>query len=65
VHDNGANVIRMCLEGSDLLRRVVIVYAQVKVIRTANDPVFPCNEATSANGDICKFKGLDNCLCFV
>jgi hypothetical protein len=34
VHSNGANVVWMCLERCDLLRGVVVVYAQLEVIGT-------------------------------
>jgi hypothetical protein len=34
VHSNGANVVWVCLERCDLLRGVVVVYAQLEVIGT-------------------------------
>lgn len=60
--DDRANVVGVCFEGGDLLGRVVVIYAQLKVIATANDPVLARNEATSSDGYIGEFKGLDNGL---
>jgi hypothetical protein len=34
VHSNGADVVWVCLERCDLLRCVVVVYAQLEVIGT-------------------------------
>ena len=63
--DYGANVVRVRLERGDLLRGIVVVDTNGEVIRATNDPVLPCDEATGANGDICKLKGLDYGLCFI
>jgi hypothetical protein len=63
--DYGANVVGMRLKRSNLLRGIVVVDTNGEVIRTANDPVLPRDEAAGANGDICQLKGLDDCLGFV
>nr|POF00933.1 phosphatidylglycerol/phosphatidylinositol transfer protein [Quercus suber] len=62
MHNDGTDVIRMCLEGGDLLIGVVVVDAQLEVIATAYNPVFPSDEATSANGHIGELEGLDDRL---
>lgn len=63
MNDDGANVVRVSFEGGNLLGSVVIVYSQLEVIRTANNPVLAGNEAARPYWDICKLKGLDYCLC--
>jgi len=65
VDDYGTNVVRVRLEGGDLLRGIVVVDTNGEVIGTADNPVLSCDEAAGANGDICKLKGLDDGLCFV
>lgn len=63
-HDR-ADVIWVCLEGCDLLARVVVVDAQLEVIAAAYNPVLARNEAASSYGDVGKFECLDDGLGFV
>ena len=53
----------MSFERCDFLGGVVVVDAQLKVIRATNDPVLPRDEATCSDRDIGEFEGLDNRLC--
>lgn len=46
------NVVGVSLEGRDLLGGVIVVDAQLEVIRSANNPVLAGNEATGSYGDI-------------
>jgi hypothetical protein len=62
VDDDASDVIWMSFERGDLLRGVVIVDSQLKVIRATDDPVLPSNKATSANRYIGEFEGFDNGL---
>ena len=62
MNGNGANIVRMRLEGCDLLRSIVVIYSELKVIRTANNPVFACNESTSSHRDVGELECLDNGL---
>lgn len=57
-----SDVVRVRLKRSDLLRGVVVVDTQLKVVGTADNPVFPRNKSTGSDGDIGKFKGLDDLL---
>ena len=60
-HDT-ANVIRMRLKRCNLLRGIVVVDSQLKVVRTADNPVLARNESTRADGHIGQLKGFDNRL---
>lgn len=55
----------MCFESCDLLGSVVVVYAEMEVVRPANDPVLPRNEATGSYGDIREFECFYDGLGFV
>lgn len=62
MNNYGSDIVRMSFEGSDFLRGVVIVYTDLEIIRTANDPVFAGDESASSHRDIREFKSLDNGL---
>ncbi len=62
VDDDGADVVRMGLERRDLLARVVVIDAQLEVVRAANDPVLARNEAASADGHFAELEALDDLL---
>ncbi len=62
VHNDGADVVRVRLEGGDLLRGVVVVYAQLEVVGSADDPVLARYKATRAHGDIGQLEGFDDRL---
>lgn len=49
----------MRFEGCDLFGGVVVVDAELEVIRTADNPIFPGNESTGSDGDVGKFECLD------
>ena len=55
----------MCLIASDLLKGIVIIDPQHKVITTAYEPVLPSNESDRANRNIGYLEGLQNCARFV
>jgi hypothetical protein len=48
----------MSLERDDFLVRVVIEYAELKVVRTSNEPVFTRDELDTTDGDVGHFKRL-------
>ena len=60
--DDSADVVRVSFEGRDFLRGVVIVNADLKVVRTTDDPILAGDESPCSYGDIGELKGLDNCL---
>lgn len=62
MNNYGSDIVRMSFEGGDFLRGVVIVYADLEIIRTANDPVFAGDESASSHGNVGEFKSLDNSL---
>lgn len=62
VDDDRSNVVGMSLERRDLLGRIVVVNTELEVVRTANNPVFAGNEASSSYGDIGEFEGFNNGL---
>ena len=63
--NNGANVVGVGFEGGDLLGGVVVVDADLEVIRATDDPILAGNEAPCTNGYIGKFECFDYGLCFV
>ena len=48
----------MGLERDDFLVRVVIEYAELKVVRTSDKPVFTRDELDTTDGDVGYFKRL-------
>lgn len=60
-HDR-SDIVGVGLKGGDALGGVVVVDAQLKVVRTADDPVLPRYEATGADRDIGKLEGFDDLL---
>lgn len=65
MHCDRSDVIRMCLEGSDLLGSVVVIDSELEVIATANNPILARDEATCSDRDIGQFESLDDRLRFV
>jgi hypothetical protein len=47
-------------ERCDLLRRVVVVDAELEIIGAADDPVLACNESSRSYRDIGEFKSFDD-----
>lgn len=62
VDDNRPDVIWMRFKRCDLLGGVIVVDAELKVIGTADNPIFSGNEPASSDRDISKLKCLDNRL---
>lgn len=62
MYDNGSDIVRMCFEGGDLLRGVVVVDSDLEIIGTADNPVLPRDETTGSNRDVGELKGLDDLL---
>lgn len=62
MNDYGSNVVRMSFEEGDFFRGVVVVYSDLKIIRTANNPVFAGNESAGSHRDVGEFKSLDDSL---
>lgn len=62
MHSDGTNVVGMRLEARDFLRCIVIVYADLKVIRTAYDPILAGNKSPRTNRHICELERFDNCF---
>lgn len=54
-----SNVVGMCFELYDLFASIEIVAPEHKVITTADEPILPCDESASSDGNIRYFKGLD------
>lgn len=65
VDGDGADVVRVGLEGGDFLGGVVVVDAELEVVAAADEPVFARDEAARADGDVGQFEGLDDGLGFV
>lgn len=65
MHSNGANIVWMCLKGCHLFRGVIIVNAQLEIIGTGDNPILPCDKATSTDGDVGELKRLDDGLGYV
>ena len=65
VNRETSNIVRMCLEGSDLLVRVVIEDAKLEVVGASNEPVLPRNEAHTTNRNLCDFERFHDCAGFV
>ena len=57
---NRANVVWVRLERGYLFGGIVVVDANLKVIRTADDPVLPGDETASSHRDIGEFEGSDD-----
>lgn len=62
MNDYSSDIVRMSFEGGDFLRSVVIVYTDLEIIGTANDPVLAGDESAGSHRDVGEFKGLDNSL---
>lgn len=58
MHAQTSNIVRVCLKLYNLLASVEIETSKHKVIATTNEPIFPGDEFTSSNWDICDLKGL-------
>lgn len=63
--NNCANVVGVGFKGGDLLRGVIVVNADLEVIRATDDPILAGDEAPCTNRYICKFERFDYGLCFV
>ena len=63
MHGDGTNIVGMCLEARDFFRRVVVVYADLEVVRAAYNPILAGDESTRADWDICELECFDDCLC--
>lgn len=60
--DDGADVVWVSFERGNLFGGVVIVYSQLEVVGTADNPILTGDKATRPYWDICKFERLDDCL---
>ena len=60
--DNSADIVRVSFEGGDFLRGIVIVDTDLKIIRTAHDPILAGDEPPCSHGDIGELESLDNRL---
>jgi hypothetical protein len=60
VDGDRSNIVRVSFERCDLLRRVVVVDAELEIIGAADDPVLACNESSRSYRDIGKFKSFDD-----
>lgn len=65
VHCKASYIVRVGLERVDLLVRVIIEDAQLKVVRASNKPVFSGDELDTAHRDGGNFKCLDECAGFM
>ena len=59
------NVVWVCLEAGNLLRRIVVQNAQLKVVRPSNNPIFPRNKAAGTHRYIGELECLNSASCFV
>jgi len=59
---NRPDIVRVCFEGCDLLGGIVVVDAQLEVVRTADDPVLAGNETTGSDRDIGELERFNNRL---
>ena len=55
----------MRFEGCDFLAGVVVVYSELEVVASADEPVLACDEAACSYGDVGELEGLDDGLRFV
>ena len=62
VNLNEANVVRVRIPLLHFLHRVVIVHAQLHVVRARDDPVLAHDEARAAHGIRAHFETLDERL---
>lgn len=62
MNGNRTDVVRVRFEGRDLFGGVVVVDTELEVIRTANNPVLPCDESTGADRDIGELECFDDGL---
>lgn len=62
MNSNCSDVVRVRFELRNLFRGVVVVYSYLEVIGAADNPVFACDESTSADGDLCELESLDGLL---
>ena len=65
VDGDGADVVRVGLEGGDFLAGVVVVDAELEVIAAADDPILAAHEAAGAHGDVGQLEGFDDGLAVV
>ena len=62
MYNNGANVIRVSFELSDLFGCVVVVDSDLEIIGPTDDPILASDEATSSYRDVGELEGFDDCL---
>jgi hypothetical protein len=60
MHGQATNVVRVRFERSNFLVSVVVEDAQLKVVRSSNEPVFPSDEFYTPYWNLCDFKCFDN-----
>lgn len=49
MNSQATDIIRVTFEAGYFLVRVVVEYANLRVVRACYDPIFACNELGSAN----------------
>jgi hypothetical protein len=59
VNNDGADIVRMSFEGSNLLRSIIVEDPKMKVIRAHHEPVLSSDKSTSPDRYIGDFEGLD------
>lgn len=59
---NGTNVVRVSFEGGDLLGGVIVIDAELEVVRAADNPVLARDESTGTDRNIGKLKCFDDGL---
>lgn len=62
MNGNGTDVIRVSFEGGNLLGGVIVIDAELEVVRTADNPVLARNESTGTNRNIGKLECFDDGL---
>jgi len=60
MYADATDVIDVGLEYFDALHRVVIVAANIHIVRADDNPLLPGDESTASHGLICDFKSLDD-----
>lgn len=60
VNSDRSNIVRVSFERCDLLRRIVVVDAELEIIGATDDPVLAGNESSRSYGDVGEFKSFDD-----
>lgn len=55
-----SNIVGVSFERGDLLVRIVVEGAQLKVVRASDEPLLSRNKMDTSNGDISNFERLDD-----